>query len=327
MSLSWRQKTSVICMKGTQSMELNKETALRLWCKSFGNVTKAEDFAGRTIAKGAYNDRNSNFGWNVDHILPQSEGGKTAEYNLICCHIKTNDEKADSFPCFKANERNFEIIKVQNHYEIHNKSKKSKLNLYDSASGIRYFKSLVDKEKNASSNQDRFIATVRIPLYGIKSNAILYFIQKIFQSYEFSTKPVNNWPPYTNNMEIEIRAFDLPNKSDFQTLLDNCRLLYTYLSSYFVDTKEIQGYDIYLYADHIENREILYKDSIFSHTRSLPFSNSMYINHLIIINTDAQNYLPTVKDYNCPLILGNSYIKYNQPYQQLKEGLEKEVNG
>ncbi|MBQ3064886.1 MAG: HNH endonuclease, partial [Clostridia bacterium] len=126
-------------------MDLNRETAMRLWSKSFGKDTKAVDFAGRTIAKGAYNDRNSEFGWNVDHILPQSKGGATADHNLICCHIKTNDEKADKFPCFTANEGVFEIVKVQNHYEIkakgEDKSNES-LNYYDSASGVRFFKSL-----------------------------------------------------------------------------------------------------------------------------------------------------------------------------------------
>lgn len=44
-------------------MDLNRETAMRLWNKTFGKETKVQDFAGRTIAKGAYNDRNSDFGW------------------------------------------------------------------------------------------------------------------------------------------------------------------------------------------------------------------------------------------------------------------------
>ena len=43
----------------TQFMDLNRETAMRLWSKQFGKETKAKDFAGREIAKGAYNDRNS----------------------------------------------------------------------------------------------------------------------------------------------------------------------------------------------------------------------------------------------------------------------------
>ena len=68
--------------KTDEIMELNRETAMRLWVRDFGKVSKAIDFAGREIAKGAYNDRNSNFGWNVDHILPQSQGGKTTDSNL-----------------------------------------------------------------------------------------------------------------------------------------------------------------------------------------------------------------------------------------------------
>ena len=92
-----------------QSMDLNKETARRLWVKQFGKKQKAVDFSGRAIARAAYNDRNSEYGWNVDHILPESRGGKTADHNLICCHILTNDEKADKFPCFKANGKEFEI--------------------------------------------------------------------------------------------------------------------------------------------------------------------------------------------------------------------------
>ena len=99
---------------------------MRLWNKSFGKETKVKDFAGRTIAKGAYNDRNSDCGWNVDHILPQSRGGATADHNLVCCHILTNDEKADKFPCFNANGVSFEIIKVQNHYEIRQKTNEPK---------------------------------------------------------------------------------------------------------------------------------------------------------------------------------------------------------
>ena len=96
-------------------MELNKETALRLWTQQFGSKQKALDFSGREIARAAYNNRDSTFGWNVDHILPQSRGGKTADHNLVCCLILTNDEKADRFPCFKANGKEYRIEKRQNH--------------------------------------------------------------------------------------------------------------------------------------------------------------------------------------------------------------------
>ena len=108
------------------SMELNRETAMRLWNKTFGKETSAYDFTGRKIVKGAYNDRNSEFAWNVDHIYPQSKGGATNDSNLIVCHVLTNDEKANKFPCFTANKKKFEILKVQNHHEIKSLSNNKK---------------------------------------------------------------------------------------------------------------------------------------------------------------------------------------------------------
>ena len=100
------------------AMVINRETAMKLWVKAYGKATRVKDFAGREMDKAAYDQRGSEFGWNIDHILPQSRGGKTNESNLICCHILTNDEKADKFPCFTANGKRFEIVKVENHYEI-----------------------------------------------------------------------------------------------------------------------------------------------------------------------------------------------------------------
>ena len=140
--------------KTDEIMELNRETAMRLWVRDFGKASKAVDFAGREIVKGAYNDRNSNFGWNVDHILPQSQGGKTTDSNLKCCHILTNDEKADK-PCFVTNGKRFEVVKVQNHYEIKgvNQSQKKKKkrsgekNFFEYSSSLMYFKDINGKPK------------------------------------------------------------------------------------------------------------------------------------------------------------------------------------
>ena len=143
-------------------MDLNKETASRLWVQQFGKKQKAIDFAGREVAKAAYNDRGSNYGWNVDHILPLSRGGKTADYNLICCHILTNDEKADKFPCFKANTKEFEIKKRQNHYEIAaktaypKKEEEEAINFLDVAQGLKCWKQC------KSDNRSVFVGYVKI---------------------------------------------------------------------------------------------------------------------------------------------------------------------
>ena len=216
-------------------MDLNRETAMRLWNKSFGKDTKATDFSGRTIAKGAYNDRNSEFGWNVDHILPESKGGATADYNLICCHIKTNDEKADTFPCFNANGIAFEIVKVQNHYEIRAKSKKAEkasnsdeLDLFDSASGIRFFKKL-----KGVQNKKRFVGTVFIKLYGLNNTAVVDFIEELMETESLSFKTERS-SMYGDDLIIVAHNYDMPLKDDISELLDKCVLLNTYLSKYFI---------------------------------------------------------------------------------------------
>lgn len=79
-------------------------------------------------------------------VWKTAKGGKTADYNLICCHILTNDEKADKFPCFKANEKTFEIQRRQNHYEIaardaeENEESDETVNFFDAAQGLKCWK-------------------------------------------------------------------------------------------------------------------------------------------------------------------------------------------
>lgn len=149
---------------------------MRLWSKFYGKATKVKDFTGREIVKGAYNNRNSEFGWNVDHILPQSRGGKTADYNLIICHISTNDEKADKFPVFNANGKKFEILKVENHYEIREISKQDseqqneddETNFYDSAYGVRLYKNL-----KGIQNKHRFVGSILIRFKNVHNTAIV----------------------------------------------------------------------------------------------------------------------------------------------------------
>lgn len=60
-------------------MDLNHETAMRLWIKSFGKETKVKDFSGREIAKGAYGDRNSQYGGMSIIFFPKAR----AEQRLI----------------------------------------------------------------------------------------------------------------------------------------------------------------------------------------------------------------------------------------------------
>lgn len=302
-------------------MDLNRETAMRLWNKSFGKETKVNDFAGRTIAKGAYNDRNSEFGWNVDHIFPQSKGGVTADHNLICCHIKTNDEKADKFPCFTANEKPFEIVKSENHYEIRSKSnsdkknetRDEKTNFFDSASGIALYQLL----KRHQGDQ-RFAGVVFINLRGISKPAIYDFIQLLMESEDFSCVTKNGY----DNMQdakIILKGDFFPRKDDIAALFDKCILLNTYLKHYFLPKGDVESYDIFYRVD-------AYKNSIEMYNRLEPLEeitdnthNSLYISHLVWLNTEAKQNMEWNTSYE--------YKEYDYYYTKLSKNLDKEVKG
>lgn len=314
-----------------QFMDLNRETAMRLWNKSFGKDTKAVDFAGRTIAKGAYNDRNSEFGWNVDHILPQSKGGATADYNLICCHIKTNDEKADTFPCFTANGVAFEIVKVQNHYEIRPRSKETKqpqavqetIDFFDSAAGVRFFKKL-----KGVQNKKRFVGNVFVVLQNVANTAVVDFIEELFGDENITYSAKTNYSAFYSfgssvrgqNIQVKIRDYDMPQKENIAELLDKCVLLNTYLSSYFLECEYISGFDIYYRVDCFDDKSKMYGSNFESvDNLYLQPKNSMFVNELVLINTEAGEKVEK-KPYT-------DYTEYNYVYTNLSKNLKKEASG
>lgn len=318
-----------------QLLNLNRETAMRLWNKSFGKETKVSDFAGRIIAKGAYDDRNSKFGWNVDHILPQSRGGTTVEHNLICCHIKTNDEKSNIFPCFNANGKAFEIIKVQNHYEIRAKGKETekesnsdKLDLYDSASGVRFFKKL-----KGLQNKKRFFGTVFIRLNGLTNTALVDFIEKMLEQESLSFKIESS--SYGANLIIVAHNYNMLLKEDSSELLDKCVLMNTYLSNYFVPCEYIKGFDVYYRVDCFEDKFSMYKELAninYTNMNYKPgtswstgmysqqsYQNSLFVNGLVLENTKAGEKVTHQTN--------SEYTEYNFVFTNLSQNLKKEVSG
>lgn len=304
---------------------------MRLWNKSFGKETKVKDFAGRTIAKGAYNDRNSDCGWNVDHILPQSRGGATADHNLVCCHILTNDEKADKFPCFNANGVSFEIIKVQNHYEIRQKSNEPKkqkdapetVDFFDSAAGIRFFKKL----KGVRSTE-RFVGTVHVILHNVVNTAVVDFIEELFGDENVSFSAKTNYSAFYSagssargqNIQVKISNYNMPQKEDSAELLDKCVLLNTYLSSYFLKCEFISGFDIYYRIDYFDDKSKMYSSKYeLADSCYLLSKNSLFVNDLVLRNTEAGEKVQ-LERYS-------QYAEYNYIFTNLSKNLKKEANG
>lgn len=304
------------------SMELNRETAMRLWNKTFGKETSVQDFTGRKIVKGAYNDRNSEFAWNVDHIYPQSKGGATNDSNLIVCHVLTNDEKANKFPCFTANKKKFEILKVQNHYEIKSLSNNKKeeqqqkdvADFLDSASGIRLFKTL-----KGIQNKPRFVGSVFIKLENVENTAIIDFIEKLFDEENISFSVSKNY--YSTITTILLKNYDMPFKEDINNLLDKCIILNTYLSNYFKEKQLITSYEILFRVDSFAKKVDMYINDQtinFNHLRSNNCSNTLFINEGVVINTDVS------KDIKYDI--QSEYYEYNYIYTNLKENLIKEAS-
>ena len=224
-------------------MQLNRETANMLWKKQFGNVQKVKDFAGREMAKAAYGDENSDYGWNLDHILPKSQGGKDAEYNLICCNIQTNLDKADRFPCFSTNNRKFEIVKVQNHYEI-KEIKKAKNNqriktvsLYNADEGVRFF--------GHRQKMKRFNGMIHIYIEAVSDYAVLDFIYELFKDYDVSVfEAESGFSRENTNYRIDIAIHDLPTIGDTEAALNVCVVFNTWADMYFGAKGIIGGYTI-----------------------------------------------------------------------------------
>ena len=312
-----------------QSMDLNKETASRLWVKQFGKKQKAVDFSGRTIARAAYNDRNSEYGWNVDHILPESRGGKTADHNLVCCHIKTNDEKADKFPCFKANGKVFEIQQRQNHYEIFAKSgtthqpQSSDVNFMDVAQGLRCWKQC------KADGKDVFVGYVKIrvelPNRPNQPNLLLLeqyqnFLSELFDTnmiFIVESEPV---PRLTWNhfFDYTIIVNDIPTTEDSQNFLDTCVTLNTY-NAYFKETTDFESIKVVCgmkrYANHVVAATRYKQDMI---DKYVTYPCELAIDELVKINTDAEDDLENVSSQN-------HLYPYNIVYTQLKKNLEKRI--
>ncbi len=305
------------------SMELNKETASRLWNAQFGRTQKAVDFSGRTVARAAYNDRNSEYGWNVDHILPQSRGGKTADHNLICCHILTNDEKADRFPCFRANGKTFEIQKRQNHYEIIAKSadrdkQVENVNFLDAAQGLKCWR------KCKSGSGEAFVGYVKVRVEASDQSGRILEQYRTFLSELFCTDTVfvedNTYlnPFNYANSNYRKREFIytvIVYDEDAQNLLDDCVTLNTY-SIYFTNKTGLEririvcgmeSYDNHLLAATRCKRDILEK--------SVPFDYDLAIDELVKTETDADKE-PISRDskgfYRCDFI-----------YKDLEQNLKK----
>lgn len=310
-------------------MELNRETAMRLWSKAFGKSATVYDYTGRKIVKGAYNDRNSEFAWNVDHIYPQSKGGATNDSNLIVCHILTNDEKADKFPCFTANKQKFEIVKVQNHYEIKSLSRVQKNqpnkepNFLDSASGIRFFENL-----ESIQNKPKQVCTICINLIDVEDFRISDFVREIFNNEVLANMPMsvqNDKYPESNEMQMHFVNYEMSYKVDsdltaeVKSILDKCSILSAYLD-YFSKTDVLCSYTILVRMLSYYDINLMLDKSYWADSKDkLPLRK-------ICIDDDVVKYASIDEWKTLELAANMKYFIYDKRFKNLDENLEKEAS-
>lgn len=314
-----------------KSIDLNREAAGKLWVQQFGKRQKAVDFAGREMVKAAYNDRNSNYGWNVDHILPLSKGGKTVNNNLICCHILTNDEKADKFPCFKANTKEFEIKKNQNHYKItaktanHKEAEGEAINFLDAAQGLKCWKQC------KSNDRSIFVGYVKImvEISNVSDQLLeryekflmeLFETESIFvQDNSLSHRNYYMYGQVHNRIYVfTVMVGEILKREDMENFLDNCIILNTYniyftSNTGFDDIQIVCGMECY---DNYFKMSLNCKKDIVE--KQVQFIDALAIDELVRINTGAKQKLKEG-------VSQKGFYSYNYIFTKLKKNLKKYI--
>lgn len=60
-----------------------------------------QDYAGAWIRRDQYGDRNTKYGWEIDHCQPKSQGGGDEISNLYPLHWRNNSSKGDNYPSWQ----------------------------------------------------------------------------------------------------------------------------------------------------------------------------------------------------------------------------------
>ena len=92
---------------------MSKHRTIEVWDEIYGKKETVRDYAGRLMKRSACGNPNSSYHPTIDHIRPLSSGGIDVLGNIEICHRDTNEEKANSFPHWKANGKNFRAERVK----------------------------------------------------------------------------------------------------------------------------------------------------------------------------------------------------------------------
>lgn len=68
--------------------------------ESFDASMIRKDCCGAWILKSEFGNRNSKFGWEIDHVYPVSKGGDDTVMNLRPMQWENNNSKGEDFPVY-----------------------------------------------------------------------------------------------------------------------------------------------------------------------------------------------------------------------------------
>ena len=243
----------------------------------------------------------------------------------------TNDEKADKFPCFKANAKEFEVKRRQNHYEIaaraaDQREEEEVVNFLDVAQGLECWK------RCKSDNGKVFVGYVKIRVeLSNKSNQLVERYGK-FLAELFGTESIfaeDNGMGYQNGCFLIGQPYhrfyiftviveNVPTKEDTENLLDDCILLNTY-NGYFTSNTGFERIQIACgmecYDSCLEMSLNCKKDIL---ERRVQFIAPLAIDGLVKSNTSAKKDLKNSFSQN-------GFYPYDFTFTKLRKNLERYV--
>lgn len=81
--------------------------------KGYDKDTIRKDVCGAWILKEHYGLKDSEFGWEIDHVFPIIMGGDDFEQNIRAMHCKNNESKGDDYPVYESVIRAYGIKNVK----------------------------------------------------------------------------------------------------------------------------------------------------------------------------------------------------------------------